>query len=975
MMPMSGAKARAHVGFMAVALWTLAVHAAPLERTGAWQAPPILFEQAAEGYRALTGNLTVQLTRDGAAINSNSVSLRMRLAGARRVTPSAADASPVRVNYLKGNASQWRTNVPASDRIVYAGVYPGIDLVFHGRGKQLEYDFELAAHADPASIQIQWSGARKLSVTQNGNLVISTETGSLEWLAPNVYQNIGGVRRPVEGEFKLLGSNRVSFRLGSYDPAAKLVIDPAVVFSTYLAGSRFQIARGVATDSSGNVYVAGGSDSIDLMTTKGAYQTGYGGGSSAIVSGDAFVAKYSPSGTLIFLTYLGGTGDDTAMGIAVDSSGNSYVTGSTNSTDFPVTAGAFQSKFGGFTESDVSFPQGDAFISKLSADGSTLSYSTYLGGTGDDMALGIAIDSSGNAYVAGTTQSRRFPVTPSAYQTTYSGEAGQAIFPCCGSMFLGGDAFVTKLNPTGTALVYSTFLGGADDDVAATIAVDNKGSVTIGGYTISPDFPTTQGAFQTKFGGREPQNEFFNLGDGFIARFDPTGSNLVFSTFIGGQGDDWVSAILVDSSGNVFATGGTTSMDFPATSGAFQAKYQGPITLPFFVDQLLGDAFLLQLDSSGASLDFATYIGGSGDDNAMAMAFDPSGNIVLAGFTNSSNFPVPGSLQKLTGPAYTQDTNTFGDAFLVQFSAAGKQLYGTFLGGSGNDVGLGVAVTSTGVAAVVGSTASIDFPVLNAAQPKNPAQITEGTGAAFVTSISGLGGGPNITSVHNAGGETSIIAPNTWIEIKGSNLAPDTRQWQGSDFVNGQMPTQLDGVVVTVDGKPAFVSYISSAQVNVLTPIDSTTGAVQVQIKNNQGTSAPFSVQAQSMVPSFFEFGAGPYVAATHGDGTYLGPATLGAGFTPAKAGEEVVLYGNGFGATNPPVINGSETQSGNLPVNPTITIGGAGAQVVFAGVISPGLYQFNVIVPSGLPSGGGASLTATLNGQSTQNGVLLQIQ
>lgn len=972
---MSGAKARAHVGLMAVALLTPTVPASALERTGAWQAPPILFEQTPGGYRAAAGNLTVQLSQDGAAIDLNSVSVRMRLAGARPAPPSPVDASPLRVNYLKGAASEWRTNIPASDRIRYAGVYPGIDLVFHGRGKQLEYDFVVAPHADPRLIQIQWSGARNLRVSDDGNLVIATETGSLEWLAPNVYQDVGGGRRPVEGKFKLLGSNRVGFRLGSYDPASKLVIDPAVVFSTYLGGSRLQAARGVATDSSGNIYVAGGSDSIDLTTTKGGYQTGYGGGTSLLVTGDAFVAKYSAAGTLIFLTYLGGGGDDAAMGIAVDASGNSYVTGYTNSNNFPVTSGAFQSKFAGFTDSSISLPQGDAFVSKLSADGSTLLYSTYLGGAGDDMGTAIAIDSSGSAYVTGTTQSRKFPVTGSAYQATYSGEAGQAIFPCCGYMLLAGDAFVTKLNSSGTALVYSTLLGGADDDAALAIAVDSNGRATIGGYTISPDFPTTQGALQTKFGGREPQNEFFNLGDGFIARFDPTGSNLVFSTFIGGQGDDWVSAILVNSSGNVFATGGTTSMDFPATSGAFQDKYQGPITLPFFVDHLLGDAFLLQLNSSGTGLGFATYIGGSGDDNAMAMAFDPSGNIVLAGFTNSSSFPAPASLQKFAGPAYSQNMDTFGDAFVVQFTAAGKELYGTYLGGSGNDVGMGLAVTSTGVAVVTGTTASNNFPVLNAAQSKKASPTAEGVGDVFVTAISGFGGGPNITSVHNAGGETSVIAQNTWIEIKGSNLAQNTRQWQGSDFVNGQMPTQVDGVSVTVNGKPAFVSYISSGQVNVLTPIDSVTGTVQVQVKNDQGTSAAFSVQMQAIVPSFFEFGAGPYVAATHADGSYIGPSTLYPGLSsPAKAAEEVVLYGNGFGATNPPVINGSETQTGNLPMTPTITIGGAGAQVVFAGVISPGLYQFNVIVPSGLPSGG-ASLTATLNGQSTQNGVLLQIQ
>lgn len=902
----------------------------------------------------------------------------MRLVGSQPVSPQGDGGSSGSINYLVGPAEQWRTGLKAFSKVRYSGVYRGVDLVFYGSHGQLEHDFVVAPGAAPSEIQVEWAGARKLALDGNGDLLIFTASRQVHWAAPVVYQRIAGEQRRIEGGFQLLGGNRVGFRVGRFDPRYELVIDPTLVFSTYLGGSSSDAARGVAVDSSNNVYVTGYSDSLDLPVTKSVYQTGFGGGSSDIVTGDAFVAKYSSSGALIFLTYLGGSADDVGMAIAVDSGGNSYVAGYTNSRNFPTSANAIQPNFGGFAGIGFAITQGDAFVTKLSPNGASLVYSTYLGGNSDDAAFAIALDTLGDAYVTGTTSSTNFPVTKGAYRTTYAGNGGQSYFPCCGYAVIGGDVFVSKLNPAGSALLYSTLLGGSSDDLATTIALDGSGNAYVGGYTLSSDFPTTASAFQGTFGGTDSLNEFFNFGDGFVAKLNNSGSGLVYSTLIGGSGDDWVSGVAVDSAGDVWATGGTTSMNFPTSSGAFQTRFAGPYSLPLFVDQLFGDAFLLKFNPGGTALLFSSYLGGSGDDTGMAIALDGAGDVIVAGFTDSPNFPTTtGAIQSMNhGPVPPVVHNSFGDAFLAEFSSTGTKVYSTFLGGQNEDAGLSLALSPSGTAYIAGVTASSDFPTLNAAQriPGGPASLQGGDG--FVAAISGFSAsGAAINSVVNATGGGTTIALNTWIEIFGFGLAPDTREWQSSDFVNGQLPTMLDGVSVTVNGKPAFVYYISPTQVNVLTPVDTATGPVEVQLTNSQGGAmASATAQTQPFAPGFFQFGAGPYVAATHANGSYIGPTTLYPGLTtPAKPNEVIVLYANGFGQTAPAIVNGSETATGSLTVNPTITIGGANATIQFKGLVAPGEYQFNIVVPGNLPNGD-APVVASFDGYSTQTGALITI-
>ncbi len=954
----------------------------------AMPASSLLFERTSPGFQARGRNMVVRFERDRIDLYLRDADvLAMRMAGhARRVDPQGAEPSAAKINYLVGPQRDWRTAIDSFNRVVYPGVYRGVDLTFYGRGSELEYDFVVRPGADPSAIQMKWEGGRQLHLDANGDLTIFTGAGQVHWKAPTLYQIDNGNRREIAGRFRLLGGNRVGFVVGEYDRARELVIDPALVFSTYLGGANMERSRGVAVDASGNLYVAGFSESMNLPTTAGAYQTGFAGGTLNYLTGDAFLAKYTPGGSILFITYIGGHRDDIGMGVAVDSAGNPYIVGYTNSTDFPTTSGAYQTVFGGFVGQGFMFVGGDAFMSKISPDGAKLLYSTYLGGQNDDFGLGIAVDGAGAVYVTGTTLSTNFPVTANAYQKELAGEGGQENFPLFGNglpAIEGGDVFVTKLNPAnppGSALVYSTLIGGSGDDVASSIFVDNSGNAYVGGYTLSADYPTTPGAFQHIWAGAEPQNYFFHFGDAFISKLNSTGSALVFSTYIGGKGDDWVSSLSVDSSGNVIAAGSTTSTNFPVTSGSFQNTYHGPTSLPPSVDMFFGDAFVLKLKADGTELIFSTYFGGSGDDCAQALTTDSAGSIYLAGFTNSGDFPVTANaFQKtLAGPGFLQTTQTFGDGFLAQFTSNGAPTYVTYLGGTQNDAVASLAVTSSGILYLSGMTKSSDFPTMAAAQPVNASTLLNmGIGAnAFVTSISGFSAsaGPSISSILNASGGAPVIAQNTFIEVMGQNLAPDTRIWGASDFVNNQMPTALDGVSVTVDGKPAFVYYISPTQVNVLTPLDSATGVVQVQLKNNLGPSGNVATQMQAYAPGFYQFLPTAYVAAVHADGSLVGPTTLYPGqSTPARLNETILIYANGFGQTTPAIVNGSATQFGTLPVMPEIKLGGAVAKVAFAGVTAPGLYQFNVVIPGNISSGDN-SIVATYNGVATQAGALISI-
>jgi hypothetical protein len=620
-----------------------------------------------------------------------SAVVRMTLMNANRHSKGTGhDALPGKSHYLIGrNPTRWCTNISTYAKVKYQDVYPGVDLVYYGNHGQLEYDFVVAPSADPGLVTLAFEGTRDLRIDARGDLVLHVEGGGeLRQQKPVVYQERAGVREKVAGRYVMKGTRRVGVQVAPYDRSRPLVIDPVLVYSTYLGGSAGESGNGIAVDGAGSAYVTGFTTSPDFPTTAGAVQTTAGGT-------EAFVTKLDATGSrLVYSTYLGGSADDQAFDVAVDGAGNTYVTGFTTSTDFPTTAGGFQ-------PSHAVAHEFDAFVAKLDATGSRLVYSTYLGGSGSDLGLDIAVDGAGSAYVTGNTaESTDFPTTAGAFQTTPGVDVGG---------FPGFDAFVTKLDATGSGLVYSTYLGGSGSEQGLAIAVDGAGSAYVTGDTRSTDFPTSAGAVQTTFAG---------ISDAYVTKLDATGSRLVYSTYLGGTGSEQAVAIALDSGGSAYLTGGTDSSNFPTTAGAFQTT---PVGDPFPVSA----AFVTKLDPTGSGLVYSTYLGGSANEAGAGIAVDGAGSVHVTGFTDSTDFPTTAdAIQMVLGGGFT-------DAFVTKLDATGSGLvYSTYLGGDAPDQGSDIAVDGAGSAYVAGATGSTDFPTTAEAF-----QTTLAGGDAFVAKI------------------------------------------------------------------------------------------------------------------------------------------------------------------------------------------------------------------------------------------------
>jgi len=618
-------------------------------------------------------------------VNYQQTVLRLQLIGTNPPQPlTGIDELPGKANYFIGNdPKNWRTNIPTYAKVQQYDVYPGVDVVYYGNQRQVEFDFIVAPEADPKAIRLSVEGADRLEVDAQGDLVMHSGGGQIRVAKPLVYQVVDGVRREVSGSYVLTDGHKVGFQIAAYDATKPLIIDPTLLYSTYLGGNSDDVGYGIGVDAAGNAYVAGYTSSTNFPTTAGAFQTASAGGY------DAFVTKLNPTGSaLVYSTYLGGSGDDVGYGIALDAAGNAYVTGTSRSTNFPTTAGAFQTAYGGGLSDD--------FVTKLNPTGSALVYSTYLGGSGEDGGPDrIAVDAAGNAYVTGITASGNFPTTAGAFQTAFAGGPY--------------DAFVTKVDPTGSGLVYSTYLGGNSYDQGNSIAVDAAGNAYVTGVTAGSNFPTTPGAFQTAFGG--------GCCDAFVTKLNPTGTGLVYSTYLGGSGEDIGFGITVDTAGNAYVTGLTTGSNFPTTPGAFQTAYGGGGF----------DAFVTRVNPTGTGLVYSTYLGGSGTDIGNSIALDAGGNAYVTGTTDSVNFPTVNPVQAVNGGGT--------DAFVTQVNPTASALvYSTYLGGSGNDQGIGIVLDSlpSPNAYVTGTTGSTNFPVTAGAF-----QTTFGGGSedAFVAKI------------------------------------------------------------------------------------------------------------------------------------------------------------------------------------------------------------------------------------------------
>lgn len=590
----------------------------------------------------------------------------------------AEDQLEGKINYLLGsNPETWKTNIPTYRTVVYREVYKNIDMRFYGNSRQIEYDIVVKPGANPSCVQLAYEGIRGLQLAKEGDLEIILEEGKCIQKKPYIYQEIEGKKIEVEGRFEIKESKIKSknikskvknlqfiygFRVASYDKRYPLVIDPILVYSTYLGGSGEDVGNGITIDTSGNVYVTGvtGSNNFPADTTLFGSNAG---------DTDAFVTKLSASGSLIYSTYLGGSSTDGGEGIAVDTSENVYITGFTISPDFPapIASAPFRSHAGDF----------DAFVTKLDPSGSSLIYSTYLGGNGYDRGYGIAVDVSGNAYISGFTESIDFPTTASALSESNAGNA---------------DAFVTKLNASGSNLIYSTYLGGNRHDFGNGIAIDTSGNAYITGSTGSSDFPTVSALFGNNAGDT----------DAFITKLSASGNSLVYSTYLGGNGGDSGNEIVVDTSGDAYITGETQSNNFPTTASAlFKNLAEGGVV----------DAFITKFNASGGSLIYSTYLGGNGEDFGNAIAVDISGNTYITGKTTSTDFPILYAI-------FEDNAGGAGslDAFVTKLDAQGSSLvYSTYIGGSGDsDRGEGIAVDNSGSAYITGVTQSDDFPMVSA---------------------------------------------------------------------------------------------------------------------------------------------------------------------------------------------------------------------------------------------------------------------
>src|SRR5215469_5010532 len=851
--------------------------------------------------------------------------VRMRLVGANADPDTAGvDALPGKSNYFIGNdPRKWRRGVPQYARVRYANVYPGVDLLYYGDQGQLEYDFELAPGADPRKVQLRFDGAETLAL-QGGNLVLTAGGGSVRLEAPRVYQKYGNAQKDVDARFVLLSQNTVGFELGAYDHSRELVIDPILSYATYLGGSGMETFPTIAVDSAFNFYVAGATTSADfpVTTTPAAYQSALKGPTNV------FVAKFNSNGAgpLAFATYLGGSGTDTAQGIAVDAGFNVYLAGTTTSSDFPTngTNGAFQGtpKAAGT----------HAFVTELavaSDNTQTLQYSTYLSGSGTDTVSGMTLDTQQNVYVIGITTSHDFPTAPAAgaFQTTLL--ASTAFFV----------SEVQPHNSDGASLPYSTYFGGSFPTngtvVGGGIAVDNNpagANIYITGGTNFQfngnlnDFPI-KNAFQSCLDSpRNACNQSNTNLDAFVAKINPinsAGAQVVYSTYLGGSGNDVGYGIGLDSAGNAYVTGVTNSPDFiPPTATVAHQKClntpTNPTTCSTTPDTTHTDAFVGKVTNPAAGssnpnvfLSYFSYLGGTLDDAAYAIAVDPVAGARITGQTDSPDLAVSGQVQGSLGGGT--------DAFVARLYTASTSASGTnngefvtYLGGTQNDRGTGIAVDANSITYVAGETASNNFPMgLNP-----PFQGTlKGTQNAFAARL-----GPSVN--------LSVKSITSGVAVNAGNQATFTYTITNSgDSVAGV----------------AFIDNLANS--GVTSTFVSATAA---------GGTCPTAPTNNTVICNVgvLNGGATASVAVTL---TPQGPGTLG------NSGS-VIVAGSSFSSS---ASSSVQVTSYTVDVQPPSVTVAAGNTATYTATVNPqGNYTASVSLscPSGLPSGTGSGCTFSTN-------------
>jgi hypothetical protein len=921
---------------LAVLAATLPATAAPATTADIYGKLPLTFEanagqmDAAVRYVSRGNGHTLFLSPAEAALRlrgeRGSAVVRWRAVGGNRdVRVTGESPLATKSNYFRGNdRSTWRTDVANFAQVRFERVYPGIDLVYHGTQGRLEYDFVVAPKGDPKRIRVAFDGADSMKIAANGDLVLTTAAGDLVQPRPVVYQTVDGKRQLVEGRYAKLGAREIGFTLGKYDRNRELVIDPVLLYSTYAGGSLYDSGNAIAIDSSGNAYITGLAESLDYPTVN-AIQ------SSNAYDYEAFVTKINAAGNaIVYSTYLGGNGgNEYGQGIAVDSSGNVYVTGGTNSTNFPgISGSSFQSTYGGYWR--------DAFATKINAAGNAITYSTYLGGSGDDLGSSIAADGSGNAYIGGVTESTNFPLS-SALQGTKNGS---------------GDAFLVKLGSTGTA-VYSTYIGGSGGEDGAHVETDGSGNAYLSGRTDSTDLPGVTGSVlqPTKSTGI----------DGYVLKVNSTGSTILYATYYGDTGTDDVSTFKVDGSGNLYIAGNSSSTTLPGITGSsIQSSNAG--------DE---ESFIAKINSSATAVTWATFFGGTGYD-AIArggLGIDSSANVYVTGVTNSTSFP------GVNGTSMQPALNGTSDAFVTKINAAGTSIvWSTYVGGSGDESGYGCAVNTSGTVYITGMTSSTDFPGMAAGAID--ATHNGGYGDAFIAKI-GNPGNPVITSVSPTSGRAGDS-----ITITGYNFdnyqGTGGQVWLGSKNAATITSWSNNVIVATVASGSttgsAFVKqngvWSSGVSFTVLTPVISsvspTTARAGDQITINgsnfgtSGTAAQVWLgnKAAGSIVSWSD----TQVVATVANGASTGTVQIQAGG---------VWYNYGTFTVITPSISSLSPTSGPVGTNVTITGTGFGSTRGSGNVWLGGKTATNIVswsdtqVVATVPTGATTSGT-----QVFQNGV-----
>ncbi len=608
--------------------------------------------------------------------DTKSVAIKEGLQYAKFTDIKGIDRSVTRVNYFIGSRDKWRANIPTWQEVSLGRVYKGIGLKLRAYGDNVEKLFTVYPEGRVSDIKLKMEGAKGIKINKAGELEIETALGTVKMTKPEAYQDINGKRVQVAANYILPNSEpgtrnlglTYGFQVGEYDKTRLLVIDPLLA-STFIGGSEWEHAHALRLDSSGNVFIAGETESFNYPATAGAYDRTCGTDgvcNETYAEGnvyyyfDGFISKFDSNlSTLLSSTFIGGSDDDYAHDLAIDSSGNIFITGKTYSSDYPVTEGAYDTTYNGLR---------DVFVSRLDNNLSSLLSSTFIGGSDNEYAHVLAIDSSGNVFITGRTESSDYPVTEGAYDTSYNGLR---------------DVFISRFDNNLSNLLSSTFIGGSDNEYLDAIGIDSSGNVFVAGGTLSDNYPTTPGAYDTTYNG---------IKDVFVSRLDNNLSSLLSSTYIGGSGYEDACTLTIDSSGNVFVAGGVKSNSYPTTPGAYDTSYNGDT-----------DFFISKLNGNLSSLLSSTFIGGSGKDYVYAIGIDSSGDVFIAGRTESSDYPT-------TSGAY-DTTNAGGDGFVSRLdSNLSSLLSSTFIGGANDDHAHALDIDSSGNVFVAGWTLSPYYP-------------------------------------------------------------------------------------------------------------------------------------------------------------------------------------------------------------------------------------------------------------------------